>query len=411
MGVAASSLALLDAEGMLEPYAPLNLDAIMREYRDKKNPPAWCRHGRLGRDGLLQHGGGAEEEHPEARDLEGPDQARLQGPGRDAQPGVVGHRLLRRDRLAARCGATHGRAAAGSTWTRLHENIAQYTHSGPSPATWRPPANSWSASRSNTAPTATRPRARRSTWCSRRKAWAGTSRRSRIHKGTKKIDAAKKLADWASSKDAMMLYGKNFAITAQPGVAAPLANVPGDYEKRLVKMDFNDAAEEPRAHPGRVDQALQRQIRAEEIDDDPGAPVGRCPQGGTPRPWSGPVGVRAPFAITSAWKASARSSAPSPRCTTSTSRSRKASSSASSAPRAAARPRCCASSPGSKRRPRAHRPGRARHLGAAAGPARLRHRVPVLRAVPQPHGRGQRRLWTGQPQGATRRDRRASRSC
>ena len=64
-----------------------------------------------------------------------------------------------------------------------------------------------------------------------------------IHKGTKKLDAAKKLADWASSKDAMLLYGKNFAITAQPGVAAPLANVPKDYEARLVKMDFNWAAE------------------------------------------------------------------------------------------------------------------------------------------------------------------------
>ena len=64
-----------------------------------------------------------------------------------------------------------------------------------------------------------------------------------IHKGTKKLDAAKKLADWASSKDAMRLYGKNFAITAQPGVADPLANVPADYEKRLVKLDFNKAAE------------------------------------------------------------------------------------------------------------------------------------------------------------------------
>ena len=65
-----------------------------------------------------------------------------------------------------------------------------------------------------------------------------------IHKGTKKLDAAKKLADWASSKDAMLLYGKNFAITAQPGVAAPLANVPKDYEARLVKLDFNYAAEQ-----------------------------------------------------------------------------------------------------------------------------------------------------------------------
>ena len=57
-----------------------------------------------------------------------------------------------------------------------------------------------------------------------------------IHKGTKKLAAAQKLADWASSKDAMILYGKNFAITAQPGVAAPLPNVPKDYEARLVKM-------------------------------------------------------------------------------------------------------------------------------------------------------------------------------
>ncbi|HSG33716.1 MAG TPA: extracellular solute-binding protein, partial [Sphingomonadaceae bacterium] len=64
-----------------------------------------------------------------------------------------------------------------------------------------------------------------------------------IHKGTKKLDAAKKLADWASSKNAMILYGKNFAITAQPGVAAPLPNVPKDYEQRLVKMDFAWAAE------------------------------------------------------------------------------------------------------------------------------------------------------------------------
>ena len=64
-----------------------------------------------------------------------------------------------------------------------------------------------------------------------------------IMKGTKHLEAAKKLADWASSKDAMQLYGKNFAITAQPGVASPLANIPADYEKRLVKMDFKVAAD------------------------------------------------------------------------------------------------------------------------------------------------------------------------
>ena len=38
-----------------------------------------------------------------------------------------------------------------------------------------------------------------------------------IHAGTKKLDAAKKLADWASSKDAMKLYGKNFAYQTHYG--------------------------------------------------------------------------------------------------------------------------------------------------------------------------------------------------
>ncbi len=41
MGVAATSLELMNKNGMLEPYAPLNLDAIMPQYRDKANPPAW----------------------------------------------------------------------------------------------------------------------------------------------------------------------------------------------------------------------------------------------------------------------------------------------------------------------------------------------------------------------------------
>ena len=41
----------------------------------------------------------------------------------------------------------------------------------------------------------------------------------------------------------MILYGKNFAITAQPGLASMLPNIPKDYESRLVKMDFKVAAE------------------------------------------------------------------------------------------------------------------------------------------------------------------------
>ena len=74
------------------------------------------RHGRLGRHRLLQHGRGGEAGAAQARIVEGPHQAGLQGQDRDAEPGVVRHRLLRRDRLAAAVGRSrrleiHGRAA------------------------------------------------------------------------------------------------------------------------------------------------------------------------------------------------------------------------------------------------------------------------------------------------------------
>lgn len=40
-GLAATSLMLLDKEGMLQPYAPKGLDAIKPTMRDPANPPKW----------------------------------------------------------------------------------------------------------------------------------------------------------------------------------------------------------------------------------------------------------------------------------------------------------------------------------------------------------------------------------
>ncbi|MFX6230627.1 putative 2-aminoethylphosphonate ABC transporter substrate-binding protein, partial [Acinetobacter baumannii] len=63
-----------------------------------------------------------------------------------------------------------------------------------------------------------------------------------IVKGTKNLEAAKKLADFSASKEAMALYEKNFAVVAIPGVAKPDELLPADYEKRLIKNDFTWAS-------------------------------------------------------------------------------------------------------------------------------------------------------------------------
>jgi iron(III) transport system substrate-binding protein len=65
---------------------------------------------------------------------------------------------------------------------------------------------------------------------------------SGIMKGTKKLDAAKKLMDWLATPEAMTLFANNFAVVAMPGISKPLEFIPADYEKRLIKNDFDWSA-------------------------------------------------------------------------------------------------------------------------------------------------------------------------
>ena len=130
----------------------------------------------------------------------------------------------------------------------LHENIAQYTHSGSKPCNMASSGEFVVGISFEYRANANKAKGAPIDLVFPKEGLGWDLEAFGIHKGTKKLDAAKKLADWASSKDAMLLYGKNFAITAQPGVAAPLANVPKDYEARLVKMDFAWAADPDYAH-------------------------------------------------------------------------------------------------------------------------------------------------------------------
>src|SRR5258706_3400599 len=63
-----------------------------------------------------------------------------------------------------------------------------------------------------------------------------------IMKNTKKMDAAKKLMDWVATKEANEHFAKNFALVSHPDVKPALANIPADLERRLVKNDFAWAA-------------------------------------------------------------------------------------------------------------------------------------------------------------------------
>lgn len=243
MGVAASSLALLDKQGMLEPYAPLNLDAIMSQYRDKKKVPAWWGMDVWGATVCFNTVEAQKKNIPKPQSWQDLTKPVYKGQIVMPNPASSGTGYFDVTAWLTLFGDDQGKGGGWKYMDGLHENIAQYTHSGSKPCNMAA-AGEYVAGisfeyRGNTNKAKGAP----IDLIFPKEGLGWDLEAFAIHKGTKKLDAAKKLADWASSKDAMMLYGKNFAITAQPGVAAPLANVPKDYEARLVKMDFNWAAE------------------------------------------------------------------------------------------------------------------------------------------------------------------------
>lgn len=243
MGVAASSLALLDKQGMLEPYAPSGLAAIAAQYRDKKAVPAWFGMDVWGATICFNTVEAAKKNIPKPETWKDLTKPIYKGQVVMPNPASSGTGFFDVTAWLTLFGDDGGKGGGWIFMNGLHENIAQYTHSGSKPCnmagsgefvvgiSFEYRANS---NKAKGAPIDL-------VFPSEGLGWDLEA--FAIHKGTRKLEAAKKLADWASSKEAMALYGKNFAITAVPGIASPLPNVPADYEARLVKMDFSWAAE------------------------------------------------------------------------------------------------------------------------------------------------------------------------
>jgi iron(III) transport system substrate-binding protein len=243
MGVAASSLALLDKQGMLEPYAPLNLDGIMSQYKDKKKVPAWFGMDVWGATVCFNTVEAQKKNLPKPETWKDLAKPIYKGQIVMPNPASSGTGFFDVTAWLTLFGDDNGKGGGWKYMDALHENIAQYTHSGSKPCNMASAGEYVMGISFEYRGNANKAKGAPIDLVFPKEGLGWDLEAFAIHKGTKKLDAARKLADWASSKDAMMLYGKNFAITAQPGLAPPLPNVPKDYEQRLVKMDFSWAAE------------------------------------------------------------------------------------------------------------------------------------------------------------------------
>ena len=241
-GVAASSLALLDINGMLEPYAPLNLDAIMSQYRDKKTPPAWFGMDVFGATICFNTVEAQKRGIPAPTSWKDLTKPIYKGQIVMPNPASSGTGYFDVNAWLKLWGDDNGKGGGWKYMDALHENIAQYTHSGSKPCNMAASGEYVAGISFEYRGYSNKAKGAPIELIFPKEGLGWDLEAFAIHKGTKHLAAAKKLADWASSKDAMFLYGKNFAITAQPGVAPKLKGIPDDYEQRLVKLDFAESA-------------------------------------------------------------------------------------------------------------------------------------------------------------------------
>ena len=237
-GLAATSLLVLDQDGLLLPYAPKNIANILPAYKDTKNPPAWWGMDIWGATVCFNTVEAAKMNLPKPETWQDLTKPIYKGKIVMPNPASSGTGYLDVTSWLQIMGEQNG----WKFMDALHENIAQYTHSGSKPCVQAGngefPIGISFEYRANTIKAKGGP----IDLIFPKEGLGWDMEAFAIMKNTKKLDAAKKLADWASSKAAMEQYAKNYAIVAVAGVAQPLPNVPADYEKRLVKNDFAWAA-------------------------------------------------------------------------------------------------------------------------------------------------------------------------
>jgi iron(III) transport system substrate-binding protein len=238
MGVAATSMGIFDAEGMLMPYAPAGLSRVAAQYRDPTNPPAWVGMDVWGATICFNTAEGAKRNIPKPETWK--DLTKPVYKGQIVMPHPASSGTGYFDVTAWL--QMWGEAEGWKFMDGLHENIAQYMHSGSRPCA-AAAAGEYVVGISFEY-RANREKARGAPidLVFPKEGLGWDLEAIGIVKATTKADAAKKLVDWSISDAAMALYANNFAIVAVPSMSKPLPNVPADYASRLVKNDFAWAA-------------------------------------------------------------------------------------------------------------------------------------------------------------------------
>ena len=233
-GLGASSIALFDSMGMLQPYTPKGVDQIKPAFRSDKNPTTWT-----GMDAWLAvmcfntiEGGKKNMPKPTSwADLTKPvykDSIVMPNPASSGTGYQAVYAWLQ----------IMGEKAGWEFMDKLHQNVAVYTHSGSAPCVQAAKGERvigigfdmrGAKEKTAGAPIDIILAKEGAPW---------DMEATAIVKGTKNLAAAQKVADFAVSKGAYELYGKYYAIVGYPGMNPAPPNYPPSADDAMVKIDL-----------------------------------------------------------------------------------------------------------------------------------------------------------------------------
>ena len=236
--LAATSLLVLEQEGMLTPYAPKGIEALNPRFVDTKKPPMWVGMDVWGATICFNTVEAKKRNLPKPESWKDLLKPVYKGQITMPHPASSGTGFL--DVTAWL--QLYGEAEGWKYMDALHENIAQYVHSGSKPCRQAGAGEFVMGISFEYRANATKASGAPIDLIFPKEGVGWDMEAMAIMKASKKQEAARKLLDWGVTREANELYAKGYAIVAMPGVAKPLPNVPPNYEQMLVKNDFGWAA-------------------------------------------------------------------------------------------------------------------------------------------------------------------------
>ena len=233
-GLAVTSTMLLKERGLLDPYAPRNLAALKPSFRDPVEPPSY-----VGMEGWVaavcfNTVEGRKLGLPKPQSWFDLHDAKFKGKITMPHPASSGTGYFHVSAWIQ----IFGEGKAWAFMDKLHENIAMYVHSGAQPCRLTAAGEFPIGISAEISAAEVRHKGAPVEGLLMKEGGGWEMDTAAILKGTKNLEAARRLMDFAASRKANELYATFVSQVAMPGIASNIPDYPAGVAESMIKNDF-----------------------------------------------------------------------------------------------------------------------------------------------------------------------------